>query len=49
MKTILALLLVFQLAPAFAGRILNSELDICTQFSCTFPPIGGNFEHALRH
>ena len=49
MKKFLALLLVLQLAPAFAGRILHNELDICIQFSCTFPPIGGNFEHALRH
>ena len=49
MKIFLALLLVLQLAPAFAGRILNNERDICTQFSCTFPTIGGTFEHTLRH
>ena len=49
MKIFLALLLALQLAPAFAGKILNNELDICTQFSCTFPTIGGSFEHTLRH
>ena len=49
MKIFLALLLVLQLTPAFAGKILNNELDICTQFSCTFPTKGGTFEHTLRH
>lgn len=41
MKTVLALIIALNIAPAFAGSLIVHAGDSCAKWSCTFPPLPG--------